>query len=126
MYFTPSPLRPVRMTVRPSYWRCCFTYVLPWLIGILATAVFDPYTSALPMSFPVWVGGKIAGFAGTASVVLLITPWIQDHLSIPLDDEFVSRPDGVRGRVEFPLDKLARERTCRQTVLQRLFGYRHL
>lgn len=76
-----------------------------------------------------WVGGEIAGFAGAASVVLLTTPWIQDRLSITLDDEYVSGPNGRRwrwGRVDLPLRKLDRERTCKQTLPQRLFGYRYL
>ena len=33
---------------------------------------------------------------------------------------------GGGGGVELPLDKMDRERTCRQTLSQRLFGYRYL
>jgi hypothetical protein len=100
------------------------------LLGLLTAVLLDVATSNMLTGGDGWSHpGSIVGVACVLIGGLLGTWKTPDRLSIIRSDEHVSGPNGKWwgwGRVELPLDKLDLERTCRQTVLQRLFGYRYL
>lgn len=116
------------MTFRPPLWRCYVPFWITWLFGTLTGLLLLVIIGNVPISdfvrlpFLFIMGmSTLGGLKGVQSS--------QDQLSITLSDEHVSGLNGAGwrwGRVELPLDKLDRERTCRQTLLQRLFGYRYL
>lgn len=118
------------MTFRPSYWRCYVAFLIGSLLGLLTAVLLDAVTGNVLTGGDGWSHpSSIIGVACVLIGGLLGTRKTPDRLSITLSDEHVSGPNGARwrwGRVDLPLDKLDRERTCRQTVPQRLFGYRYL
>ena len=116
------------MTFRPPLRRCYISFWIRWLFGTLIGLLLLVIIRNVPISdfvqppfifiMGMWLLGSLKG-----------VPRSQEHLSITLSDEHVSGPNGARwrwGRVDLPLDKLDRERTCRETMLQRFLGSRYL
>jgi hypothetical protein len=114
-------------TFRPSFWRCYLVLVLPLLLVVLVVSFLAALIGIAPMAGTTWFDRT--GIQIIIWVVLGVLPasWMQDRLMIMLDTEVVSGP-GSSGwqRVSFPIHMVDRERTCRQTMLQRIGGDRYL